>query len=104
MLRGRSALPAPVQAAQHHARLRLGDDRLDGLAPLGVDRLDPVTWRVVLDRDPDPVTVVVRSGTAGVALLTCSGRHPDPIRAFDLVELGIRPAAVPGPRATRCPA
>ena len=103
-LRGRSSLPAMVQAAQHHARQRLGDDRLDAFPPIAVDRLDAVTWQVELGREPAPVTVVVRAGTAGVAPLTCSARHPDPIRTFDLVEFRPTPFTVADPRPTRCPA
>lgn len=38
-LRGRAGLPAPVQAADYYARLRLGVHRLSGLVPLRHDRV-----------------------------------------------------------------
>ena len=87
-LRGRSSLPAPVQAAQHHARLALGDLGVDAFAPLLLARLDPVTWEVLLQHETGPVEVVVRSRTTPPAPhLTCNALRPASARVFDLLKL-----------------
>jgi hypothetical protein len=88
-LRGRSSLPAPVQAAQHHARLATGDTAIDGYPPLACDRTGPDEWRVRLaSPDAGPVTVTVRATTQEVARhLTCKGPSPDRFRVFELVQL-----------------
>jgi len=75
-LRGRSSLPAPVQAAQHHARLALDATGVDDLAPVGVQPLDAGRWRVRLSAQDGVVAVVVREGRAPGALLTCSSAGP----------------------------
>ena len=87
-LRGRSSMPPPVQAAQHHARLALGDLGVNAFAPLVVAPLDPVTWEVVLQHESGPVEVVVRSrGTPPAPHLTCAAARPGSVRVFDLVSL-----------------
>jgi hypothetical protein len=88
-LRGRSSLPAPVQAAQHHARLASGETAIDGYPPLAVEPVGRQRWRVRL-AGPDGATVVV---TVQAAIretdrpLTCTGRVPDRFRIFELVDL-----------------
>jgi hypothetical protein len=87
-LRGRSSVPASVQAAQHHARLALGDLGIDAFAPLAAAPLDPVTWEVLLQHESGPVEVVVRSRTTAPAPhLTCAAPHPGSMRVFDLVSV-----------------
>lgn len=88
-LRGRSCFSAPVQAAQHHARLAGGDLRLDALAPISVTQLDDATWQVQLDATAGPVTVVIQARTTdAVPRLTCSsGELLQSVRVFDLVSL-----------------
>ena len=87
-LRGRSSLPAPVQAAQHHARLAFGDLGVDSFAPLVVAPVDRVTWEVVLQHESGPVEVVVRARISEPAPhLTCGTLRPSSVRIFDLVSL-----------------
>lgn len=52
LFRGRAGLPAPVQAADYYVRMRCGVDRLDGVVPLGHDRVaDDGMMRVELEVD-----------------------------------------------------
>jgi hypothetical protein len=83
-LRGRSSLPPPVQAAQHFARLRLGELGRDALRPAEVRRLGHELWRVEL---AGGVRLTVRAvHERSDTPLTCSARVPAPIRHFELVE------------------
>jgi hypothetical protein len=88
-LRGRSSLPAPVQAAQHHARLASGETAVDAYPPLSVEPIGPQRWRVRL-AGPGGTTVVV---TLRATLretdrpLTCTGTAPDRFRVFEPVDL-----------------
>lgn len=88
-LRGRSSLPAPVQAAQHHARLASGDSAVDAYPQLGFERTGEAQWRVRLAGPGGvPVTVTVRARTEVTDRpLTCLGSAPDRFRVFELVEL-----------------
>jgi hypothetical protein len=87
-LRGRSAYAAPVQAAQHHARVALGEDRIDALPVRHVEQRDEHTWEVVFAHDRGEVAVIVRAGPAKEAVrLTCSSRYAETPRVFGLVEL-----------------
>jgi hypothetical protein len=88
LLRGRSSLSAPVQAAQHYARQELGEDRLDTLAPHRVERLAEQLWRVSLRSATGPVTVTVAAGPMPAPVrLTCSSRELETVRVFTLVGL-----------------
>jgi hypothetical protein len=100
LLRGRSSFPPPVQAAQHHARRALGEDRLDALTPLRVDRLADQRWRVTLDAAGGPVAVTVAVHRATPARLTCSAAEPQAVSVFSLVELEV-PGAAAGSGAAR---
>jgi len=92
LLRGRSSLPAPVQAAQHYARLELGEDRLDALAPVHLERLAGQRWRVTLTATPGPVTVTVVAGQMQAPVrLTCSSRQLETVRVFGLVAIEAPP-------------
>lgn len=88
LLRGRSALPPAVQAAQHHARLATGDHRLDALRVAEVTSDDApsgsTTWRVAFT-GPE-CTVVVRERFVAVDRpLTCAARPAGRMRVFDPV-------------------
>ena len=87
LLRGRSSLPAPVQAAQHHARLLLDEHRIDAMPPLDVVRIASDTWRVVLAHGDAHVTVVVRAEQAPPVRLTCSSVSEESVRVFRLIDL-----------------
>ncbi len=86
LLRGRSSLAAPVQAAQHHARLRLDEHRIDALPPRHVERTAPDTWRVVLAHGTSQVVASVRAEAAPPARLTCSSNRQESVRVFRLVD------------------
>lgn len=85
LLRGRSSLAAPVQAAQHHARLLLDEHAIAALHPRGVQRTAPDTWRVLLAHDAAEVAVSVRADTAPPVRLTCSSNREESVRVFRLV-------------------
>lgn len=80
-LRGRSGLPAPVQAAQATARAQLALLGVDDLPPRGVTRLTPAgaeveRWVVTLGGpDGDVVTEVESHPSDRPARLTCRARH-----------------------------
>lgn len=85
LLRGRSSLAAPVQAAQHHARLLLDKHGIDSLPPRRVERTAPETWRVVLDDGRAEVTLWVRAEVAPPVRLTCTSGRDESVRVFRLV-------------------
>jgi hypothetical protein len=82
MLRGRSALASPVQAAQHAARLRTGDHGVDAFAPLATEQVGEQSWRVRLAYDDGELTVLVHGEWAEPALLTCRAVTPSRSRRF----------------------
>jgi hypothetical protein len=87
-LRGRAGHPAPVQAAAHHARLALGEDRIGALPVRRVDQRDEHTWQVVFGHERGEVAVTVRAGHAREpARLTCTSRYEETPRVFGLVDL-----------------
>lgn len=86
LLRGRAGLAAPVQAAQHHARILLDERRIAALAPLEVRRVAPATWRVTLEHEQRAVAVTVRAEKAPPQMLTCAAAHPESARVWRLVE------------------
>jgi hypothetical protein len=81
-LRGRSGLPAPVQAAQHTVRAELSLLGVDDLLPSDVRRLTPAgaeveRWVVTLSGpDGDVVTEVESRPSEESAPLTCRALHP----------------------------
>jgi hypothetical protein len=88
-LRGRSSLPAAVQAAQHHARIATGDHGVDALDPRGVEPVGPQEWRVWLG-GPGGTEIVARIRermSAAARPLTCAAAEPGRLRSFELVEL-----------------
>lgn len=92
LLRGRSTFSTPVQAAQHHARLALGERDVDGLAPRGVHRLGAATWQVRLAAADGPVTVTVAAEKTRPAPLTCSATRDVVATTFRLVSLTSSPS------------
>ncbi|GAB7190529.1 hypothetical protein NUM3379_12350 [Kineococcus sp. NUM-3379] len=96
LLRGRCADAMVVQAAEVHARLRLGLDGLEDLRPLAARRGgDGATWDVRFRAGRRPVRVLLRAGSSERAQkLTCaapSEQHPRDWHLLD-VEVG-EPAA-----------
>lgn len=90
LLRGRSSLSAPVQAAQHHARVALGEFGVSALAAQDVRALDGQTWRITLAHAPAGVEVVVRRRLAAApALLTCGSGLPERVLVFDPVSITV---------------
>ncbi|HEY0639120.1 MAG TPA: sucrase ferredoxin [Pseudonocardiaceae bacterium] len=86
-LRGRSALPPPQQAAQHHARLALGEAGVDALPVLATENRGDGCWRVLLGGSR-PLAVTVRAGVVDAGRrLTCAARGPGRYRVFELVDL-----------------
>ncbi len=88
LLRGRSAFAAPAQAAQHYARLALGETGLEALRPLGLARLSADRWRVRLAApDGGALLVTVRAGVGPPVRLTCTSRTAQHPRRWELVAL-----------------
>ena len=105
LVRGRAGLAPPVQGAQHHARLALGEHRVDALAPLEV-RQDPeeyARWTVRL-RAPDGagefVVVVRERWIPSPTPLTCGAGRAASMRTYDLVALD-GPGIATDARSTR---
>ena len=96
-LRGRAGLPAPAQAAQHHARdqLRLlGVDELPlvGLRRLAGEEPDSERWAVTLAGPEGDVVVTVESRpSAEAGRLTCAALHPVHLRIWRALTLVARP-------------
>ncbi|WP_432498499.1 sucrase ferredoxin [Kineococcus auxinigenes] len=91
-LRGRCGDAGVVQAAEGHARLVLGEDRLDAFTPLHAGRLPEgpdgrVRWRVRFDAH-GLLEVDLAEGQAPAHRLTCSAGTAQRARTWDL--LGLR--------------
>ncbi|MGV9826307.1 sucrase ferredoxin [Gordonia sp. NPDC003429] len=82
-LRGRTSLAPAVQAAQHFARERFGDNRLDAYPPLEMDSRDGRVV-VVLETSGQPVEVIVDEVMSEPLLSTCAARIPGAVRQFSL--------------------
>jgi hypothetical protein len=87
LLRGRSAFAPPAQAAQHHARLALGETGVDALRPLGMAGLADRTWRVRLAHPDGPLLVTVREAAGAPVRLTCASVRAERPRSWDLLAL-----------------
>ncbi|HEY6748536.1 MAG TPA: sucrase ferredoxin [Mycobacteriales bacterium] len=87
LLRGRSAFAPPAQAAQHHARLALGELGVDALRPLGMAALAEGTWRVRFAVPGGALLVTVREGRGEPVRLTCSSVRAERGRTWELVAL-----------------
>jgi hypothetical protein len=75
-----------VQAAQHFAREALGDDRIDALPPVRVDR-DHATTRVTLRTRSGSVEVVLKEQMSAPLLSQCSATVEGQVRTFVLEAL-----------------
>jgi hypothetical protein len=85
-LRGRSCFPAPVQAAQHHARLALGEFGVDALRPLSMGA-EGGLWTVRLAHDGGQVEVRLREASSVPARLTCRAARDGQVEVFHLVDI-----------------
>jgi hypothetical protein len=87
-LRGRAGVPAPGQAAQHHARGALGLLGVDDLPVVSIEALtapgaEVERWTVVLSGPDGNVVVSVESSASPTAaLLTCRATHPAHSRSW----------------------
>jgi len=91
-MRGRAGLAAPVQGAQHHARVRFGEDAVDAFAPLEATQGADGDWTVRLagghHGHGGAVTVVVRERwMPSPTPLTCGAGRAASMRTYDLVAL-----------------
>ncbi len=82
-LRGRTAYSRPAQAAQHVARVELGDDTLDAYPPLREERTDD-GWSVQLGTEDGPVTVALVETSSAPLLSTCAATRALPVRQWTL--------------------
>lgn len=91
LLRGPSMTPPAAQAAIAHARVVLGERRLDALTPAGTIHLGGGRWQVRLRRTPRNLIATVQASAAPEAgLLTCHATnpaHPPRFEVIDLVEV-----------------
>lgn len=92
-LRGRSSLPAPVQAAQHFARAACGEAGVDSYPPLSCADSGSDRWTVRLAAPTDQQLTVVVQARARITPqpLTCAMTGSGWSRVFDLVNGGCRP-------------
>ncbi len=91
LVRGRSSLPLPTQAAQGFARGQLDRWGRDDLAPVAQEHAGPDRWRVRLGGSPE-VDVVVRydrSGDGTAQVLTCGAEQAKVAAVFRLVGLEV---------------
>ncbi|KUH85451.1 MULTISPECIES: sucrase ferredoxin [unclassified Mycobacterium] len=86
-LRGRTSLPHAVQAAQYFARERNGDDRIDALHPLHVERGEH-RIRVLLDGGAGPIEVILHEELSEPLLSQCHAQVAGQVRIFTLGSLG----------------
>ncbi|WNG88103.1 sucrase ferredoxin [Mycobacterium sp. ITM-2016-00317] len=82
-LRGRTALPHAVQAAQHFARETLGEDRIDALPPVAVEPVDGAI-EVVLATESGTVTVLLDVAMSEPLFSQCRATTAGPVRTFGL--------------------
>jgi hypothetical protein len=89
-LRGRSCFPPSVQAAQHFARLDLGVDEIDALAPVGIEQVAPDETAVGLAHRGGVVTVVVRERESEpTPRLTCAATVATWMRVWESAGLTV---------------
>ena len=89
-LRGRTSLPHAVQAAQYFVRAASGEDRIDALSPLDVQRAEHQI-RVLLAGDSGPVEVVLVEEMSEPLLSICHASVPGRVRTFALVNINPQP-------------
>ena len=88
--RGRSSLSHPVQAAQHYARERFGDDRIESFAPI-VEEATETGWRVRLEGADGGGDVVVDLDEAASdpLLSTCAATRFVRVRQYALRSISV---------------
>ncbi len=86
LVRGRSSLPLPVQAAQHFARSASGRLGVDDLAPVRQEGVERDVWKVVLGGAPE-VEVLVRYVRDGVPEVLSCGDPAKVAPGWSLVSL-----------------
>lgn len=89
-LRGRTSLPHAVQAAQYFVRERLGDNRIDALHPIDVERAEHHI-RVLLAGEAGPVEVVLHEELSEPLLSQCQAQVTGRVRMFTLASMGHLP-------------
>jgi hypothetical protein len=89
-LRGRCGTVPAAQAAEHHARLLVGDDRIEAFAPPQVVHDGRDRWTVTLDHPSSGsqvrVELVERHDEVPVGL-TCAATGPGRLRRWELLGL-----------------
>jgi hypothetical protein len=85
-LRGRTSLPHAVQAAQYFVREAYGDDRIDALHPVHVERGEHQI-RVVLNGGSRPIEVRLKEELTDPLLSACHAKVPGPVRVFVLEQI-----------------
>jgi hypothetical protein len=86
-LRGRTSLPHAVQAAQYFAREEYGEDRINVLHPLDVERGEH-RIRVVLAGDSAPIEVILHEEMSEPLQSQCRANVFGQVRVFTLASLG----------------
>ncbi|WP_422116547.1 sucrase ferredoxin [Brachybacterium sp. UNK5269] len=90
--RGRSAISLAAQAAEDHARVQLGDHRLDAFTVLAEQPgtgEEPTT--VHLRHGADGLVVRLRESWTEPLLSTCGARRAFPVRRYEAVSMQVRP-------------
>lgn len=85
-LRGRTSLPHAVQAAQYFAREQTGEDRIDALAPLHVERGDGHIL-VTLNGKAGPIEVTLEEQLSEPLLSQCHAKVAGQVRVFTCAAL-----------------
>ncbi|OLR91322.1 sucrase ferredoxin [Actinokineospora bangkokensis] len=81
LVRGRTTLTGPVQAAQQVARERTGEAGVEAFAPTRVEQVEQGRWVVHLDGLAEPVRLRAEFVTSD-SPLTCSATAPGRFRVF----------------------
>ena len=81
-LRGRMALPAVEQAAEHFVREQTGVLALDALGPRRVESLGDDRWRVHVQLAGQEHTVTIERIDTGHRAPGSCGKDPEPVRVF----------------------
>ena len=82
-LRGRTSLPHAVQAAQYFVREAFGDDRIDALHPVVVERREHQI-RVALGGESGPIEVILKEELTEPLLSACHAKVAGRVRVFVL--------------------
>ncbi len=85
-LRGRSSHPAVVQAAQHHVRGLMHDDRIDAFSPLSVAETEEHI-AVTLQGPGGPIIVNLRETFSKPIFTMCQASVPGPVKQWDLIDI-----------------